>query len=96
MFFDVDDFATTMRVDDGSGTPRVVVGIFDEPYFDKQIGEYVQDTGDPRLTCKEVSVVGLKKHMACTIDGIPGVQFALLHDPKPDGQGTCTVLLKRM
>jgi hypothetical protein len=95
-FFDVDDFATTAtftRVN-GQVLPPVK-GIFDEPYFDKQLGEYIQDGGDPRITCKAADVVGLKKHDACVVASTPGIQYAVLHDPKYDGTGTCVVYLKR-
>lgn len=97
VFFNTDDFGTMATFTGPDGVQRdPVPGIFDEPYFDKQLGEYVQDAGDPRFTCQEEHAFGLKKHNECTIDSVPGVQFALLHDPKFDGTGTCVVYLKRV
>lgn len=95
-FFDVDDFATVATFTSASGqVTRLVRGIFDEPYFDKQLGEYVQDAGDPRLTCKESDAYGLKKHDACKIASMPDAEYAILHDPKFDGTGTCVIYLQR-
>lgn len=92
VFFDTDDFGTTAVFAGRAPVP----GIFDEPYFDKQLGEYVQDAGDPRFTCEERHVYGLKKHDSCTVASMPGVEFALLHDPKRDGTGTAVVYLARV
>ncbi|QWY14255.1 cementing protein [Xanthomonas phage M29] len=96
-FFDTDDFATLATfVSATSQVSRQVKGIFDEPYFDKQLGEYVQDAGDPRITCKETAARGLKKHDGCTIDSMPGAKYVVSHDPKFDGTGTCVVYLNRV
>jgi len=96
-FLSVDDFAIVATFTrQGSGQVRQVRGIFDEQYVDADLGEYTMDTGEPRLTCKEADVVGLKKHDACTIAGIPGVNYELSHDPVPDGTGTAVVRLERV
>lgn len=94
-FFNVDDFAVMVTFTDANGPRKPVPGVFDEPYFNKQLGEYEQDGGDPRLTLKESDTLGLKKNQLCNIAGT-SVQYALLHDPRPDGQGTATVYLKRV
>lgn len=95
-FFDVDDFATTATfTKEGGQVLPPVRGIFDDPYFDKQLGEYVMTDSDPRITCKEVDVAGVKKHDECVIASMPGKKYSVLHDPKPDGTGTCVVYLAR-
>lgn len=94
IFFDVDDFGTLATFTGRDGVARAPVpGIFDDPYLDKQLGEYVQDASDPRFTCEERHAFGLKKHDACTIASMPGRKFRVEHDPMYDGTGTCVVHL---
>lgn len=96
-FFDVDDFATTATFtrDGGQASPPVRC-IFDDPYFDKQLGEYSGTEGDPRITCKAVDVAGVKKHDECVIASMPGRKYTVIHDPKFDGTGTCVVYMERI
>jgi len=92
-FLSTDDFATTATFTRAGGQviPDVRC-IFDEPFFDKDLGEYVQNAGEPRLNCKEADVATLKRHDRCTVAGVPR-QFELAHDPQPDGTGWCVVTL---
>lgn len=95
-FLDPDDFAIMAIFTPAGGPVRPAVAvIFDEPYFDGNLGEYVQDSAEPRFWTKETNVAGLKKHDMCTFADIPGVVFELVHDPKPDGTGGATVVLGR-
>jgi len=94
-FLSEDDFAVraVFIPEGGKGVPRnPVTVIFDEPYYNAEMGEYDMATGEPRVTCKASDVAGLKKHDACMIDG---VRFVLDHDPYPDGTGMATVKLSR-
>lgn len=94
VFFDTDDFGTLATFTGQDGVARAPVpGIFDDPYTDKALGEYVQDSSDPRFTCEERHAVGLKKHDECRIASMPGRVFLVKNDPQPDGTGTCVVYL---
>ena len=91
VFVNLDDFAIVARIVIDPDTTRIFPVIFDDPYFDGDLGEYVQDSSLPRFWTKETNVVGIKKHMKCTFPEIPGKVFELLHDPQPDGTGGATV-----
>jgi len=96
-FLSTDDFADLATFTPAGGAARPPVpGIFDEPYFDRQLGEYTQGMGEPRFTCKASDVVGIRKHDECTIAGEPGVKYELVSDPDPDGTGMATVRLARV
>ena len=90
-FLSVDDFATVARFATVSGA-RAVMGIFDEPYFNAETGEYDMATGEPRFTCKEADVIGVKRDDGCLIHG---VFYRVDHDPYPDGTGMAVVKLSR-
>lgn len=95
-FLNTDDFAITATITSKEGgRVRLVRGIFDEQYVNRDLGEYDMDAGSPRLTCKECDVAGLKKHDECKIASIPGVTFELTEDPKPDGTGFATLFFAR-
>ena len=90
-FLSVDDFATVARFTTVSGE-RAVTGIFDEPYFNAETGEYDLATGEPRFTCKESDVIGVRRNDACIVNGVP---YSVDHDPYPDGTGMAVVKLSR-
>lgn len=92
-FLALDEFATTATFTTMGNQVRQVVGIFDEAYFNADIGEYDIATAEPRFTCKQAQVAGLKKHDGCSIGG---VQYTLDHDPHPDGTGMAVVMLVRV
>ncbi|HKY46143.1 MAG TPA: hypothetical protein VJM50_23835 [Pyrinomonadaceae bacterium] len=95
-FLSLDDFAIEAIFIPAGGQARPAVAvIFDDPYFDGNLGEYVQDSSVPRFWTKEANVAGIKKHDDCTFPDIPGVVFSVLHDPRPDGTGGATVELER-
>lgn len=92
-FLNEDEFAVSAVFVPKNGIPRQPVAvIFDEPFFNAELGEYDISAGVPRASCKETDITGLKKHDACVIGGI---RFRLDHDPQPDGTGFATVLLSR-
>lgn len=93
-FLDPDDFAVvaTFRAQRGEGTPFTANVVFDEPFVDAQLGEYLMDAPRPRCTCKASDVATLKKHDTAVIHGIA---LALAHDPLPDGTGMAIVELYR-
>lgn len=71
---------------------RALVGIFDDPYLNADIGEYEADTSAPRFTCKEVDVVGVgrgdywQRLDAKTMQPV-GDLFNIMTDPQSDGAG---------
>lgn len=95
-FLQLGDFAIEAIFTPAGGQPRPPVAvIFDEPYFDGNLGEYVQDSAVPRFWTKEADIVGLKKHDECAFPDMPGIHFELLHNPRPDGTGGATIELSR-
>lgn len=90
-FLSVDDFATVARFVTEAGDQQVI-GIFDEPYFNVELGEYDMATGEPRFTCNEADVLGVRRNDECIISG---VSYCVDHDPHPDGTGIAVVKLSR-
>jgi hypothetical protein len=66
--------------------------IFDEPFMDAKLGEYVMDAMEPRCTCKQSDVANVKKYDTVVIAGI---SLYLTHDPLPDGVGMAVVKMAR-
>jgi len=89
-FFQTDEFATTAVVTSAEGVSRSVVGIFDDPYLDAQLGEYRLDTSSPRLQCSETVLAGINRGDGVVIDG---VEYVALAAPKSDGTGLATLEL---
>ncbi|WP_151982350.1 head-tail joining protein [Acinetobacter guerrae] len=74
-----------------TGEERVITGIFDEPYLNAQLGEYEVDDAQPRFTCKEVDVVGIR---AKDILRLNGREFYVMSYPQQDGTGLCILKLE--
>jgi hypothetical protein len=89
-FLSLDEFAVTAIIWVSDGVSREVVGIFDDPYFDVQLGEYRLDTSSPRLQSSEAALAGVPRGAAVSIEG---VDYVVLSDPKSDGTGMATVEL---
>lgn len=92
-FLSVREFATpaTLIFGDGDNPERrEVVGIFDEPFLDAELGEYDLDTTQPRLLCKEADVRGLGRYDRVEI---AGRVFDVMSLPQVDGTGMATVRL---
>ena len=78
-FLDPDDFAVGV-VFNG----RYFHGIFDEPSYNAETGEYDINSSAPRLTCKASDTAGMKKFDFVTVDR---VKYQLNADPHRDGTG---------
>ncbi|UWR86992.1 head-tail joining protein [Phaeobacter inhibens] len=91
-FLQVDDFAIEATVTPRGGVPRQIKGVFDEPYFNAQLGEYEVDATQPRLTCKAADVVELRERDQVTING---QNYYLLSNPQEDGTGMAVLALAR-
>ena len=90
-FLNTDEFAVaaTVRLQDGGA--RVVRGIFDDPYLDAQLGEYVADTSAPRFTCKASDAAGVRRGDWIAIDG---TTYNVMTKPQNDGTGMVILRLE--
>lgn len=75
-----------------NGWTRTINVIFDDPYFNSQIGEYEADTSNPRITAKESDVVGILRNDTIIV---AGETFDVLTSPQQDGTGTAVVTMAR-
>ena len=91
-FLQTDEFADTVVVTLQDGRTLSVVGIFDDPYLNAQLGEYELDTTRPRLTCRAGDVVEVGRGDTVTIDG---ETFDVMTSPQPDGTGMAVLDLAR-
>lgn len=88
-FLSTVDFATLATFTRSTGQVIAdVPGIFDDAVMNVETGEYDMAAGIPRFTCTFASVAMLKRHDTAVIDGR---NFALAHDPRPDGTGWAVV-----
>lgn len=91
-FLQLDDFAIEATVTPRGGVPRQIKGVFDEPYFNAQLGEYEADASQPRFTCKAEDVADLQKDDDLQIGG---QAYFLTTDPQEDGTGMAVLELVR-
>jgi len=91
-FLQVDDFALEAMVTPRGGVSRQIRGVFDEPYFNAELGEYEVDATQPRLTCKAGDVADLRDRDQVTIKG---QDYYLLSNPQEDGTGMAVLALAR-
>lgn len=91
-FLDVDEFATeaTVEFQDVLQADRPIVGIFDEPYLNAELGEYSMDTVQPRFLCKAAAVAGVQRGDVLLIGSD---RWDILTGPQPDGTGMATLSL---
>ncbi len=89
-FLSVDDFAVEATVTRQDGDTRVVIGIFDDPYLNAQLGEYELDTSRPRFTCRESDVIGVLRGDMVEINGR---SYDVLSSAQPDGTGMAVLEL---
>jgi hypothetical protein len=87
-FVNADEFAVKATVRLQEGGTRVILGIFDDPYLNAQLGEYEIDTTRPRLLCKEADVIGVIRGDLVDIDGRV---YDVLASAQPDGTGMATL-----
>lgn len=94
-FFDLDTdggFAFPAVLQSQKGWTRTINAIFDDPYFNAQLGEYEADTSSPRLTAKESDLAGLLRGDTIIV---AGETFDVLDSPEQDGTGTAVIRLAR-
>lgn len=89
-FLDDDEFAVSGVLLLADGSERPTIGLFDEPYFNTQTGEYDLDTTQPRWGCPAHDAVGV--HYGDRIE-IGGTVYDIVTEPQPDGTGWATLAL---
>lgn len=73
-----------------AGGNKSVSVIFDEAYFNAQLGEYDADASDPRITGKEVDLKDIRRHDRVIV---AGKEYDVLGSCQPDGTGMAVVRL---
>ncbi|QPB08620.1 head closure Hc1 [Burkholderia phage Mica] len=90
-FLDPDEFAVKAVIQFQDGTTRNIVGMYDGPYREGQLGEYEQDTTKPKFTCAEGVALGAKRGDGLVVYQADGKTvfgtFGILTYPQPDGTG---------
>lgn len=92
-FLAIDDdggFATPAVVRFQDGSRKTVCVIFDEPYFNAQLGEYDADSSQPRITGKEADLAGIRRG---DLVQVSDVTYEALTSYQPDGTGMAMVSL---
>lgn len=89
-FLEPDEFALVAVIEFQDGSQREVVGVFDEPYLDAQLGEYNLDTSRPRLLGKEPDLAGVSRGDLVRLDGR---EFDVLTGPQSTGDGMAVLEL---
>lgn len=85
-------FAQPAVIQFQAGGTRTIKVIFDDPYLNAQLGEYEADTSEPRISGKEVDMVGISHGDYVTV---AGETFDVLSSPQADGTGWALVKLAR-
>jgi hypothetical protein len=75
----------------GGGT-RKIFGIFDDPYLQATAGEFVRDTAETTLLCKEGDLAGVDYKGTCEVFG---VTYDIVTNPQSDGTGMSTLKLAK-
>lgn len=87
-FLDPQEFASHAVIRFQSGAQRAVVGIFDDPYLNAELGEYDMDNSRPRFLGKFIDFQGVKRGDILELDG---QEYDILTSPQPDGTGMATL-----
>lgn len=94
-FLQTDDdggFAQPAVIQFEAGGTRTINVIFDDPYLNAQLGEYEMDTSEPRISGKEVDMVGIERGDRVTV---AGETFDVMASPEADGTGWAMVKMAR-
>ncbi len=94
-FLQTDDdggFATTAVVLFQDGGTRTISVLFDDPYLNAQLGEYEADTSEPRVSGKEVDMVGISRGDRIAV---ADETFDVIASPEADGTGWALVRMAR-
>lgn len=89
-FLDLDDFAVEVLLFPEVGAPRTVPAIFDRPFLSADLGEYMAETEQPRITARETDLQGMTRGGRVEI---AGTVYDVLGGPQADGTGMATLPL---
>lgn len=93
-FFDTEEFAFAAVISLAGGGVVSLAGNFDDPYVDAELADYDHDTVNPKFTCPEHLVGGVRRGDTIAITFPAGVQtFDILTSPQPDGTGIAVLEL---
>ncbi|RKR02596.1 hypothetical protein C7446_2314 [Kushneria sinocarnis] len=84
VFLDEDEFACRVFVQRADGVELSLSGLFEDAYYDAQLGEYAMDSIRPRVWCQRVDVPGVQRGDTCRIEG---TRYDILTEPQGDGTG---------
>lgn len=83
-------FATPAIIAYQGGGTRTAAVIFDDPYFNAELGEYDADASQPRIAGKEVELALVRRGDTVTVGG---TVYDVLTSPQSDGAGWAVVML---
>jgi 2-phospho-L-lactate guanylyltransferase (CobY/MobA/RfbA family) len=83
-------FATPAVLLFSTGQRRTVSVIFDDPYFNAQLGEYDAESSQPRIMGKMSDLAHVKRGDVVRVDG---QDYDVMTSALPDGTGMGTVML---
>lgn len=83
-------FATPAIVRFQDGTRKPINVIFDDPYFNVELGEYEADASQPRITGKETDLLRVRKGDLIKVDD---TTYEAITSYQPDGTGMAVVQL---
>ncbi len=83
-------FATPAIITYAAGGTKTANVLFDDPYFNAQLGEYVADASQPRITGKEIDLLSVRRGDSVRVNG---KTYDVLTAPQSDGVGMAIVML---
>jgi hypothetical protein len=89
-FLNADEFAVTAVLHPQGAASRSIVGIFDEPVLDANLGEYSMDQVAPRFTCRADQVADVRRGDVLVVQGRT---LDVMQSPMADGTGMATLRL---
>ena len=87
-YLNTDEFAVTAVLHPQDDEPRSIVGIFDEPFMDAELGEYRMDQIAPRFLCRADQVADVQRGDVLEVQGR---MLDILAAPQADGTGMATL-----
>lgn len=91
-FLGLDEFAVEAQLLFADGSEAHARVIFDEAFYDPQVGEYVVEGTQPRVLGKEAELGGLARGDVLMVGGI---RYDVTRGAQEDGTGMATVILAR-
>lgn len=83
-------FSTSVVIQYQGGGTRTASVIFDDPYFNAQLGEYEADASQPRISGKATDLALVRRGDTVTV---ASKVYDVLTSAQPDGTGWAVVML---